>query len=173
VRTPRKFLVSPQISRQAFSARCCNASKSTIGAKYTKVFRCPNSQKSRGLRSGDRAGQSTVPPCPIHISTKIWFTCKWGGAPSCMNHKFCRWWRGLCSRNTDRSSSKKLRYTQSVSLLLKTTGLTKWSSQMPTQASMVTRRWWLDATMVWGLSSAHIWVLRNLTIPFLVNPAYQ
>jgi hypothetical protein len=44
-------------SRQAFSARCCNTSKLLIGSIYTKVFRCPPSQKSRGLRSKDLLGQ--------------------------------------------------------------------------------------------------------------------
>jgi hypothetical protein len=44
-------------SRQAFSARCCNTSKSLIGSIYTKVFRCPSSQKFRGLRSKYLLGQ--------------------------------------------------------------------------------------------------------------------
>jgi hypothetical protein len=38
-----------QISREAFSIRWCNSSKSLISAAYTKVFRCPHSQISRGL----------------------------------------------------------------------------------------------------------------------------
>jgi hypothetical protein len=36
-------------SWQAFSNRWCNMSKSLIGTEYTKVFKCPHSQKSRGL----------------------------------------------------------------------------------------------------------------------------
>jgi hypothetical protein len=87
-----------QLSRQAFSTRCCNTSKSLIGAEYIKVFKCPYSQKSRGLRSGNRARQFTGSPRPIHCSPKVWFRCfltmhkKWGGggAPSCMNHMCCR-----------------------------------------------------------------------------------
>jgi hypothetical protein len=66
--------------------------KSLITAEYTKAFRYPHSQKSRGLRSGDYAGQLTGPPHPIRCSPKVWFRyCltmgrKLGGAPSCMNH---------------------------------------------------------------------------------------
>jgi hypothetical protein len=62
------------ISRQAFSTRC-NASKSFICAEFTKVFSCLHSQKSRKLRSGDRAGQLAGPPRPIHCSPKVWFRC--------------------------------------------------------------------------------------------------
>jgi hypothetical protein len=51
----------------------------TIGAEYNKVFRSPLSQKekkkNRGLKSGDRAGQWTGPPRPIHCSPKVWFMC--------------------------------------------------------------------------------------------------
>jgi hypothetical protein len=35
--------------------------KALTGVEYTKVFRCPHSQKSRRLRSGDCAGQSAWP----------------------------------------------------------------------------------------------------------------
>jgi hypothetical protein len=100
VRTLSKIPACTRISWQTFSSRCCNTCKPFIGAEYTKVFRCPHSQKSRGLRSGDRAGQLTGPPRPIHCSPKFWFKCslimrrKWYGAPSCMIHMCCRWWRG-------------------------------------------------------------------------------
>jgi hypothetical protein len=93
-----------RISWQAFSTRCCYTSKSSIGVEYTKVFRCPH----RGLRSGDRAGQLTGPPLPIHCSPKVWFRCcltmprQWVGAPSCMNRMCCRWWRGTCSKGSGR-----------------------------------------------------------------------
>jgi hypothetical protein len=50
-------------------------SKSLIGAEYTKVIKCPHSQKSRGLRSGDHAGQLAGPPYPIHCLPKVWFRC--------------------------------------------------------------------------------------------------
>jgi hypothetical protein len=98
---------------QPFSTRCCDNPKSLIGAEYTKTFRCPHSQKSRGLRSGDHAGQFTAPPRPIHCSPKVWFRCcltmlmKWGGAPSCMNLMCCRWWRGTCSKSTGKSFTKE------------------------------------------------------------------
>jgi hypothetical protein len=49
-----------RLSRQAFFTRCCNTSKSLIGAEVTEVFRCLYGKKSRVLRSGDRAGQLTV-----------------------------------------------------------------------------------------------------------------
>jgi hypothetical protein len=80
-----------QFSWQAFSTRCCNTANSLIASEFTKDFRCSNSQKSIGLRPGDRAGQVTGPLCPIHCSLKVWFRCcrkmhrKWGDAPSCMN----------------------------------------------------------------------------------------
>jgi hypothetical protein len=93
-----------RICWQAFSTLCCNTSRSLVGAEYTKALRCPHSQKSRVLGSGDHAGQFTGPPCPIHCSPKVCFRCcltvrrKWGGAPSCMNHMCFRRWRGKCSK---------------------------------------------------------------------------
>jgi hypothetical protein len=117
-----------RISWQTFSVRCCNTSKSLTGAEYTKVCMCPHSQKSRGLRSGDRAGQLTGPPRPIHCSTKVWLRCsltmrrKWGGAPSCMYHMCCRWWTGTCSKSTGKPVTKNRWYTAPISPLGKTTG---------------------------------------------------
>ena len=35
------------------------------------VFGCPHRHESRGLKSGDRAGQLTVPPRPIHKISKV------------------------------------------------------------------------------------------------------
>jgi hypothetical protein len=55
VRTLLKIPGFTRIFWQAFSTRCRNTSKSLIGAEHTKVFRCPQSQKSRWLGSGDRA----------------------------------------------------------------------------------------------------------------------
>jgi hypothetical protein len=45
-----------RISWQAFYTRCCNTCKSLIGSEHTKVFRCPQSPKPRGLTSGNHAG---------------------------------------------------------------------------------------------------------------------
>jgi hypothetical protein len=42
-------------------------SRPAIGAEYTEVFRCPHSQKSRGLRSGDREGQLAGRPRPMQL----------------------------------------------------------------------------------------------------------
>jgi hypothetical protein len=112
VSTVSKIPGFTRISLQEFFTRCCNTSKPLIGAEYTEVFRCLHSQKLRGLRSGDRAGQLTWPPHPIHCSPKVCFRCcliarrKWGGAPSCMNHMCCRWWRGTCLKNTGKSFTK-------------------------------------------------------------------
>jgi hypothetical protein len=116
VRTLSRIPVFTQISWQAFSTRCCNTSKSLIGAKYTKIFRCPPQLH------------------PIHSSPKVGVRCcltmprKWGGAPSCMNHVCCRRWRGACSKSTDKSLTKKRRYTAPVSFLGKTAGPKSWSS---------------------------------------------
>jgi hypothetical protein len=68
-----KISVSPNFPDR--SSLCYKTSKSLIGAEHTKDFRCPHSQKSRVLRSGDRAGQLTGPPLPIHCSPKAWFMC--------------------------------------------------------------------------------------------------
>jgi hypothetical protein len=118
------------LARQALSIHCCNTSKSLSGTEYTKVCRCPHSQKSRGLRSGDNAGQLTGRPWFIHCSPKVQFRCclavqrKWDGALSCMNHMCCYWWRGTCSKSTGKSFTKKWWYTAPVSLLGKRAGLT-------------------------------------------------
>jgi len=40
-----------------------------------KVFRFPHSQRSRRLRSGDRAGQLTGAPCAVHSAAYFWFGC--------------------------------------------------------------------------------------------------
>jgi hypothetical protein len=125
-------------SWQAFSTRCRHTSKSLIGAEYTKVFRCHHSQKSRGLSPGDRAGQLTDLPQPIHCSQKVWFRCcltmrrKLGGAPSWMNHMCCRWWRGTCSKSTGKSFTKRLWYASPVRLLGETSGPKSWSPKMST-----------------------------------------
>jgi hypothetical protein len=125
VRILSKILGFSRISWEAFSILFSNNSKSLIGAEYAKVFSCSHSQKSRGLRSGDRAGQLTGPLHLLH-SPKLWFRLcftmrrKWGGAPSCMNHMCC-WRRGTCSKSTGESFTKKQWYTAPVSLLGKTT----------------------------------------------------
>jgi hypothetical protein len=143
VRTLSKIPGFTRISWQPFSTRCCHTSKSLIGAEYTKVFRCPRSQKSRGLRSGDRAGQLTGPPRPLQCSPTVWIRCrltvprKWGGAPSSMDHTCC-WWRGTCSKSTGESFTKKRWYTAPVSLLCKRIGPKSWSPKTPTQT--LTRR---------------------------------
>jgi hypothetical protein len=101
VRTLSTIHVCIRISWQTFSARCSSTSKSSIGAQYTKAFMCRRSQKPRG----DRTGQMTGPPRPIHRSPKVWLRCclavrrKWGYVPSCMNHMCCRW-RGTCPNST-------------------------------------------------------------------------
>jgi hypothetical protein len=75
VRTLSKISRFVRISSVAFSARCCNTSKSLTGAGHTKVFRCPQNRISRGIRSGDSAGQLTGPARPVHCSPKAWFWC--------------------------------------------------------------------------------------------------
>jgi hypothetical protein len=107
------------------SIRCCNTCKSLIDAEYTKIFTCSNSQKSRGLRSGDHAGQLTGPPHPSHCSPKVWFRCcliirrKWVGSPSCLNHMRCFDEEAHVPRILVNHS---WRYTELVSLLGKATG---------------------------------------------------
>jgi hypothetical protein len=122
-----------QVPWYAFSTRCRNTSKSLIGSE------CTHSQNSRGMSSGDHAGQLTESPRPIHWSPKVWLRrCltvrrKWGDAPSLMNHMCC-WWRRTCYKITGESFTKKRRYATPVSLLHKTTGCKCWPPKIPTQA---------------------------------------
>jgi hypothetical protein len=66
----------------AFSAGCNNTDRTGC----TKVFRCPYSQISRWLRSGDSASQLTGSARSSHWTTRAWFRgCltmrrAWGGA---------------------------------------------------------------------------------------------
>jgi hypothetical protein len=73
VRTLSKISGFNRIPWHAFSVPCCSTSKSMIGAEYTKIFTCPHSQSSGGLRSGDRAGQLTWLLRPVQCSPKVWF----------------------------------------------------------------------------------------------------
>jgi hypothetical protein len=106
-----------RISWQAFSIPCLILISHWLTLNMP-VFRCPHNENLRGLMSGDRAGQLPLPPRPIQCSLKVWLRCcptmrrKWCGAPSRMNHTCCLWWRGTCSKNTDKSFTKKRRYLQ-------------------------------------------------------------
>jgi hypothetical protein len=90
VRTLSKFLVSLE-SPDRRSLLVAVMSWSLISAEYTKVFRCPYSQNSRGLKPKYRLGQLTGYLLPIHCSSKVWFSCcltvrrKSGGVASCIN----------------------------------------------------------------------------------------
>jgi hypothetical protein len=70
VHTLSKIPGFTRIPWEAFSILCSNTYKSFIGAECTKVLRCPHSQQSRGLRSGDHAGLLNGPPRLIHCSPK-------------------------------------------------------------------------------------------------------
>jgi hypothetical protein len=80
----------------AFSIHCCNTSEVIDRRLIHQSFRWSQSQKSRALISGDRVGQLTAPPPPMHCSPKVWFRrCltvrrKWVSGPSYMNHMSCR-----------------------------------------------------------------------------------
>jgi hypothetical protein len=91
---------------------------------------------------------------------------EWSLCDLCMCY---HWWRGTCSKSTGKSLTKKRWYTAPASLLGKTTGPKCWSPNMPTQTLMENRCWYLDATVVWGLSSTQTWVLWKFTIPSLVD----
>jgi hypothetical protein len=159
------------ISWQAFFTHCCNTSKSLNSAEYTNVFRCPHSQKSRGLRSGYHADQLTGSLHPMHFSWSVWFRCcltvqrKQGDVPSFVNHMcWCCWRRGTCSRSTGKSFTKKRWYASTVSLLGKTTGPKNWSPKRPTQIltfSYLSRHWFLDICWL-GLFCSFEWVLYPL-----------
>jgi hypothetical protein len=88
-----------RISWHAFSSRCCNTTKSLIGAEHTEVLGVPTAKNPE-----DQAGQLNGPSRSIHCSPKIWFRCclaiwrKWSEAPSCMNYLCCRSWRGTSSK---------------------------------------------------------------------------
>jgi hypothetical protein len=122
----RKFLVSLE-SPDTFSTRCCNTSKSLIGAEYTKVFRCPHSQNPKdqgqeivqaswlGLRvlsSVHReSGSGIVWPCGENevVPHNAWTTC------AVVDEE-------TCSKSTGKSFTKKRWYAAPVSLSGKTTG---------------------------------------------------
>jgi hypothetical protein len=75
----RTLLKIPGFTRISWLFALIRTFKSLISAEYTKVSRCSRSQKSRGLRWGDRSGQLTRPPRPIHCLPKVWFRCwQWG-----------------------------------------------------------------------------------------------
>jgi hypothetical protein len=84
VHTRRKFLVS--LASPDRHSLLVAVIPLNIGAEYIIAFRCPHSQKSRGLGSGYRAGQLTGPLRPIQCSQEAWFRCcltmrrKWVGA---------------------------------------------------------------------------------------------
>jgi hypothetical protein len=75
-----------------------------LNTRTPKSLDVPATKKFGGLRSGDHAGQLTRPPRHVHCSSKVWFMyCvtmrrKWGGAPPCLRHMWCLWWRGTCSK---------------------------------------------------------------------------
>jgi hypothetical protein len=80
--------------------------KSLISTEYTDVFWCPHKRKSRGLRSGDRAGQLTGHLYPTHCSPQVWFRCdltvrsKLNDCTWCMDQVFCSWRRDACSKSS-------------------------------------------------------------------------
>jgi hypothetical protein len=93
-------------SWQSFFTCCC---KLLTSAECTQDFRCLHSQKFQRIK----VRRPCRPLCPICCSRKIWFRCcltvwrKWGGAPSCVTHMCCRWWRGTYSENTGKSFTRK------------------------------------------------------------------
>jgi len=121
VRTLSTVTRFTHISRQAFSARCCNTSKSFIGSIYTKDFRCPPSQTSRRLRSKDLLGQLTE--LVEDSQPKFQFRCRpvmraeWGCARLCISHMCCRWRIGTSAMSTGKLWNENCRQTTSVSLL--------------------------------------------------------
>jgi hypothetical protein len=129
VRTLSKIPVFTRISWQAFSARCCNTSKTLIGAEYTKVCRCPHSQRSRRLRSGDRAGHLSGPRVLSTVHRKSGPGAVWQcGENEMVSHH--AWTpcvvvdeEAHVSRVVVNHSPKKRRYTAPVSLLGRTTGV--------------------------------------------------
>jgi hypothetical protein len=100
VRTLSRITGFIRISWWAFSTLCCYTSLSHWSALNTlKSSGVPTAKNSRGLRSGDRVGQLTGTPRPVHGSLKVWFRCclamqrNWAGTTSRMNRMCCHWWR--------------------------------------------------------------------------------
>lgn len=83
--------LNESFSRTVCAASCTlwiNSSMESIVLEYTNSFIVPQTKKSSGKRSGDRAGQATGPPLPIHPGKFCVSQCrtsleKCGGAPSC------------------------------------------------------------------------------------------
>ncbi|GBM74005.1 hypothetical protein AVEN_4999-1 [Araneus ventricosus] len=49
------------------------SSAESTGISYTKDFMCPQKKKTSGLTSGERGGQATGPPRPIHRERYVAF----------------------------------------------------------------------------------------------------
>jgi hypothetical protein len=158
------------VSWQALSSHYCNNYKNLIGAEYTKAFRCPHSQKSIGLWSGDHAGQLTRPLCSVHCSPKVWCYLtlwgKWSGVPSYMNHRYCHSWRSTCSKSTGKSFTKRQWYTAPVGLL----GKGNWSWEFIIQDTHPDGCYCLDAMVVWGLCSTQTYYESSQYPPLCIPP---
>ena len=77
----------------------CRRSSTLLGfLEYTRSLMTPQTQKSIGVMSGDRGGNSIGPRLPIHlglpgnVSSRNFRTgvAKWGGAPSCWKYKLLK-----------------------------------------------------------------------------------
>lgn len=103
-----KFVLMPSnwfllIDANAVTILLFSSFRSPTGALYTRSFTVPHSEKSRGVRSGERGGQRIGPFAPIQVSN-IWsiysvmraVLC--GGAPSCWYIKFLLVASGIVSR---------------------------------------------------------------------------
>jgi hypothetical protein len=101
----------------------------------------------------------------ISGSDAVW-QCGENCVPPCMNHICHRWWRGTCCKSTGKSFTKKRWFTAPLSLLGKAVGPKNGSPNMPSKTLMENRCWYLDATVMWGLSSTKTSIVKvHNTVP--------
>jgi hypothetical protein len=74
---------------------------------------------------------------------------KWGGALSCMNPKYCHWWKGTCSWSTGKFTHAK--NIETVSLRPRAVSsiyAAQFSNKCSTQADNSSQKLWLPISLV-------------------------
>lgn len=165
------------IVRAASNIRSISCSLVWMTSAYTRPFMYPQRKKSKGVRSGLRAGHGIGPFRPIHGAAKVrdrnWRTAmvEWGGAPSCWKIIICRTSSGTSARRTGRSCSRNSRYFWAFNVPSKMCGPIKCRPMIPAQTLTENFRWlWVSFTTL-GFSIAHVCSLWQLNTPSRVNVA--
>ena len=103
------------IRTQALLMRATRSAHVSTLVRYTSLFSHPHKQKSKGVKSGERAGQWIRLPRPIHQLGYVLFRCwvtflvQWIGDPSCCRHMWRFVSKGTSSGCSGRSFCKNWR----------------------------------------------------------------